>query len=203
MKIKNDSLLMPLNKIDKTVLSEFNLKLTWNYYIDTNDPKGIAFYDEDQLLGYPKNISQMIYMAYKNGFDECKNKQLNHYNDIIKKLQALSNQLNQTRESHNEEVKKSNPGNNLKSYIYFLHAGNYIKIGYSQDIHKRIKQLQTGSPFKLRLVLAIEGGVKLEKQLHKKFNKYRHQNEWFYYNLDIANFIESMKSKCLKLAKDT
>lgn len=67
-------------------------------------------------------------------------------------------------------------------YVYFIKAkceGNPIKIGYSIDPKKRLKSLQTASPVKLKLVKAIPGNRDTERNLHRRFKKYRIRGEWF------------------------
>jgi len=74
--------------------------------------------------------------------------------------------------------------------IYFIEAEgtNFIKIGRGFN---RIDSLQTGCPFPLRLVgEIITKDTSLEYKLHKKFHKYHHMNEWFYYSEEIRNYIK-------------
>lgn len=84
-------------------------------------------------------------------------------------------------------------------YVYFMQAGDYIKIGYSATIHKRVKQLQTGCPYELKLLLALKGTLSTEKAFHKRFQEERYNNEWFNYSFRIREFIESQKSENLQL----
>ena len=79
-----------------------------------------------------------------------------------------------------------------KNKVYFVTDGNYIKIGYtSQDIEKRIKQLNTGSIHNLRLLGWINGDKKKEKELHIKFSqsRVRYNAEWFEATTDLIDFI--------------
>lgn len=66
--------------------------------------------------------------------------------------------------------------------IYFVRSGNRgpIKIGFTNgDVPSRIKQLQTGNPEKLTLMLELEGDEETEKDTHQRFSKLRLQGEWF------------------------
>lgn len=76
----------------------------------------------------------------------------------------------------------------MKSNIYFLFAKDernikYIKIGQSIDVPKRIKQLQTGCPFKIVKAKYLELDKtevnSYEKAFHFLFRKFRNNNEWF------------------------
>lgn len=63
--------------------------------------------------------------------------------------------------------------------IYFIRAKRHLKIGYSKDPYKRLKELQTGNPIKLEMLLVMEGGFETEKALHDYYSKYRTEGEWF------------------------
>ena len=79
-----------------------------------------------------------------------------------------------------------------KGQVYFVTEGNYIKIGYtSQNIDKRIHQLNTGSIHKLYLLGWIYGNKKTEKELHIKFaqSRVRYNAEWFEPTEELLQFI--------------
>ena len=64
--------------------------------------------------------------------------------------------------------------------IYFIKAANkYVKIGVSKDPHKRLKELQTGNPLPLKLILTMPGSFDTEKALHDYFKSARVEGEWF------------------------
>ena len=77
--------------------------------------------------------------------------------------------------------------------IYFIKGGDFVKIGKSHSPEKRIKELQTGNPYKLELLKTIkecsEGGYFNESDLHIKFKDHRVEGEWFRYTDEIENFI--------------
>lgn len=79
--------------------------------------------------------------------------------------------------------------------IYFISADetNKIKIGFSNDVKNRLKQLQTSCPFELKVLLLIEGDEAKEKELHIKFKKYRVNGEWFEHVEQLTKFIEENK----------
>lgn len=56
-------------------------------------------------------------------------------------------------------------------FTYFIQSvmGGPIKIGKSADVLRRLRQFQTGSPFRLRLLLAIPQGEAEEKEMHDLF----------------------------------
>ncbi len=85
---------------------------------------------------------------------------------------------------------------NIKGYVYFLRSENEgeIKIGYAVDVEKRVKQLQTGHPQKLKVMATLKGDMELEKDIHDKFYKHRLNGEWFEPHPDLLAFISTIKN---------
>ena len=80
----------------------------------------------------------------------------------------------------------------MKEKIYFVTEGKYIKIGYTtQDIEKRIKQLNTGSVQNISLLGWMYGSKAKEKELHIKFaqSRVRYNGEWFEPTEKLLDFI--------------
>jgi hypothetical protein len=69
-------------------------------------------------------------------------------------------------------------------YIIQSDKSGAIKIGRSKNPQQRLKQLQTGSPFRLKILLILEGKGSIEKQLHRRLNEYKQdcKGEWFDFN---------------------
>ena len=70
----------------------------------------------------------------------------------------------------------------LRQLLYLIESGGLYKIGISQDINKRLKGLQTGSPHPVRCIAYYttkESARSVEGKLHKLFHKYRLSGEWF------------------------
>lgn len=70
---------------------------------------------------------------------------------------------------------------NKKSCVYFITDGQYVKIGQTDNIEKRMKSLQTGNPKKLSLIHVIPTDEPnlIEWGLHKRYEKQRVRGEWF------------------------
>lgn len=66
-------------------------------------------------------------------------------------------------------------------YIIQSDVTGDFKIGRSKQPNKRLFQLQTGSPYKLKIILVLKGMGHLEKQLHRqiKSNSRKCKGEWF------------------------
>ncbi|MDD5229117.1 MAG: GIY-YIG nuclease family protein [Methylococcales bacterium] len=69
-----------------------------------------------------------------------------------------------------------------------------VKIGKGADVEKRLKQLQTGSPYKLKVMGWVETNDDrlLEKSLHNKYSIFRTHGEWF--NLGVCDVLKEIKS---------
>jgi len=83
--------------------------------------------------------------------------------------------------------------------IYFIeNANGDIKIGRSEDVIARLKQLQTGNSFKLKLRFTInEVKETFEDHVHEICQAYRLEGEWFNSNVithlqKVPFFKESM-----------
>lgn len=68
--------------------------------------------------------------------------------------------------------------------VYFVGSskpGAPVKIGRSNSdaIHRRLKTLQTGHPYKLDFLFVMEGGHEQESNAHKTFADLRLNGEWF------------------------
>jgi len=68
--------------------------------------------------------------------------------------------------------------------VYFIRAGEYVKIGIAKDIKSRIAALQTGQPVKIEFCgairnITIEQARRYERKLHEFFKNLRAEGEWF------------------------
>lgn len=69
----------------------------------------------------------------------------------------------------------------------------YTKIGYSGDLEKRIKQLQTASPTGIKLLFSLETpyAYRIEQALHRRYASKNSNLEWFKLDqTDIDDIIE-------------
>jgi hypothetical protein len=73
----------------------------------------------------------------------------------------------------------------------------FYKIGVTKnEVSKRIKQLQTGTPYQIKLVNSYktDNYFYVEKILHRQYNHVKLVNEWFDLSLaNVNNFIEDCK----------
>lgn len=89
--------------------------------------------------------------------------------------------------------KKLNPA----SVVYFVRAGDAVKIGTSIKPMERMQNLDGGNHEKLVLLAIMPGGRKEERALHKRFAEYKlpDKREWFRFNREIDKFIASIGRK--------
>lgn len=63
--------------------------------------------------------------------------------------------------------------------VYFVAAGQQVKIGVAKNIRARLAGLQTSSPVPLRLLAFAPGGLAEERAYHREFAAHRLLGEWF------------------------
>lgn len=82
-------------------------------------------------------------------------------------------------------------------YVYFVQCagGGPIKIGHSTSPDGRLSQMQTGSPYVLRVVATMRGGIEVERTLHRAFAKDRLHGEWFNPSRELMAFIDEISRK--------
>lgn len=71
------------------------------------------------------------------------------------------------------------------SNIYFISDGEFIKIGKSNNVNRRLRELQTANPRELKLLKVIEcknetAAFELEVFLHKILQSTHQNGEWYY-----------------------
>jgi len=68
-----------------------------------------------------------------------------------------------------------------EGYVYII--GNLdaeiCKIGFSKNPKERIRSIQTGCPYVLKIILLFEAEKYTETRLHHKYSKYKLSGEWF------------------------
>ncbi len=92
-----------------------------------------------------------------------------------------------------EDWKRLTPSLNGWCYVYFVRAGERVKIGRAVDLRQRFRGLQTAHPEALSLMLSIPAHVALEDAIHQRFQHLREQGEWFRLAPDLVTFIEAVQ----------
>lgn len=83
--------------------------------------------------------------------------------------------------------------------IYFVQAGDTVKIGYGADPWRRIQAIRTHTPHSVKVLGIKPGSMHDERALHKRFAAYRAQREWFHLSDEIKSFIAS---ECFEMVEE-
>ena len=80
-----------------------------------------------------------------------------------------------------------------RGYVYLLYDERLYKIGYSTNVHRRVRALQTANPF-IRIIATSRSLPRneariLERTLHRKFNHKNVKGEWFGLDSNDARYI--------------
>lgn len=74
-------------------------------------------------------------------------------------------------------------------YLYFIKCNEFVKIGHTNNVRRRMIDIKGGNPYPLELIAVIVYDSKSkattdEKRLHKTYEEKRESGEWFK-NLDL------------------
>jgi hypothetical protein len=91
----------------------------------------------------------------------------------------------------------------VSGLVYFItteHAER-VKIGHTKnDPTARLRELQTGSPFRLCIIATERGDVTLERRLHARFGQHRLHGEWFTLCGEIKEHIKELNRSAFREA---
>lgn len=106
--------------------------------------------------------------------------------DLVAAIEAVSpGLLDETRSTFVIE-----PNFARDAGVYFVRAGDSVKIGTSTNIAARIRSLQTGCPVPLELLAVAKGGQAEEAEFHRRFAQLRKNGEWFRADGQLLRFID-------------
>jgi hypothetical protein len=75
--------------------------------------------------------------------------------------------------------------------IYFVQGYNgAIKIGWADNVDRRVAELQSASPVELKELGRMHGSNVKEKELHTRFARYRIRGEWFEPAEELLEYIK-------------
>lgn len=85
----------------------------------------------------------------------------------------------------------------MTAYVYFIRSGAFVKIGYSRDPQKRMRQLDRALATAPELVAIFEGTRSLEHQLHNHLLGHHARHEWFHWCEEIQQIVERGIPDCV------
>lgn len=81
--------------------------------------------------------------------------------------------------------------------IYLLECQGFYKIGIASNVVQRVKDLQCGNPFSIKVVAfsPVKKAAKIEAELHRTYSKKRTSGEWFALSKkDALNVVKAMEA---------
>ena len=82
----------------------------------------------------------------------------------------------------------------MSVYFATIREQNVVKIGCSFDPDTRLKELQVGCPFTVKIEATLPGHITEEQALHRRFADDRLRGEWF----TITPMIEAIMAEAKK-----
>lgn len=81
--------------------------------------------------------------------------------------------------------------------IYLIDNGQYLKIGFTNNIESRLKTYKTHNP-NCELLMQKDGDKKDETALHKLCKPYKYDREWFYNQQEVIDIFSNYTSHIWK-----
>lgn len=78
--------------------------------------------------------------------------------------------------------------------VYFIEMQDFIKIGFTTNIRRRLYQIKRGLPYQVKLLHQMPGDFDLELDIHRRWNHLRYDGEWFHKSPDLLDFIERLRT---------
>lgn len=150
-------------------------------------------YEKQKLLKILDGIFQTSFLGmYRDqvtrGDGPFMENKIAEIDDDMPKLYAeATNRLNDAKKSSTIE------------YVYFISAAigdhrNDIKIGYSNNPFKRFNTFKTGNSCIRSILFVVKGGQDVEISLHRLFDKFHAQGEWFTECEEMIIYLEKIKA---------
>lgn len=130
----------------------------------------------------------------KDSWEELKNELDKVYYEDYDSFEEYLDFNNEIMKGSITKENKNNKQNEVGK-VYLVKSKNHYKIGVTKkSIDSRIKQLQTGSPYKIYLIKKWELNeiYELERKMHKEFKVNNSIGEWFLFKEDKLDEVISI-----------
>jgi len=74
-------------------------------------------------------------------------------------------------------------------YIYLIEHDSRYKVGYSNNIRRRVKTFNTSHATPCKIIAVVPGDRTLEQEVHKKLVLYHVRGEWFTNSKKVLDLI--------------
>ena len=79
-------------------------------------------------------------------------------------------------------------------FLYFIKAGNFVKVGCSKNVKKRISAHQVSNPHECILLCSIKGDMfDLEKEAQLELKQHHYRGEWYKLTPKVKEYIKLVK----------
>jgi hypothetical protein len=76
--------------------------------------------------------------------------------------------------------------------VYFIRAGDAVKIGRTANLAARLRSLATASAVPLELLADVPGGKREEAELHRQWQHLHIRGEWFEASEELLHYIAQL-----------
>lgn len=138
-------------------------------------------YKLSKILGYENTASLRILAT---NILEKKNMKIPDNIDQRTANRIVSEYMKEIGLIFSRKMKINNATNHIVYFIQQDGGDMFIKIGKTNNINRRLTELQTGSPYKLNIIVKIfaennSHANAIEKMLHERLGKFKSTGEWF------------------------
>lgn len=112
--------------------------------------------------------------------------------EIMRHCHRLTREAEEWNKNPNQ---RKSPKYRQNGVIYFLSAGDRIKIGFTSTLGRRMSQLRISNPDGLELLGTLPGNRYIEEFVHWIFRASRESGEWFRFSDELATFIRKNVTK--------
>ncbi|WDZ77915.1 GIY-YIG nuclease family protein [Ensifer adhaerens] len=90
------------------------------------------------------------------------------------------------------QASEDGPSLHKAGYVYFLWAGDAVKIGFSVNPLRRLTSLETGVSAPIARIAVVPGTLADERRLHNRFHRQRSHGEWFRATKELNRIVMDM-----------